>query len=103
MGLGLTTHLVEVHPGRIEVEIQMEINIEIESLGDCKDARDLPVGVTVGVRAAAKRIRTGLACRYQQVFSAGIVEQAFLRKHADVEIDRPAVVLLETLDRGETF
>ena len=61
--------------------------------GDREDARDLPVRVACrcrGSRRSGRRPRSQ-ACD-QQLLGAGIVEQALLREHADLEVDRPGVV-----------
>ena len=41
MGGGLAAHVIEMHPRRVEVEIQVKVDIEIEAARDVEDARDL--------------------------------------------------------------
>ena len=90
--VGLPADLVEMHPRRIEIEIEMEVDIEVEALGDREDARDLLVRLGVGIGTAADQVGAVLAGLDQQLLGARIVEQALLRKDADLKIDRPGVV-----------
>src|SRR5215813_11103596 len=101
MRLGLPDHLVETHPGGIEIEVKVKVNVEVEARGNREDLRDMAVRVGVGIGTAANQIGAVLAGCDQQLFSAGIIDQAFLRKDADLEVDRPGVVLLKTLDGVE--
>ena len=89
MGVGLAAHLVEMHPGRIEVEIEMKVDVEIEAARDIEDARDLRGRIGVGIGAAADDVGALLAGLDQQLLGAGIVGQAFLREHADLQVDAP--------------
>ena len=95
VGVGLPAHLVEVHPGRVEVEIQMKVDVEIEAARDGEDARNLRRRIGVGVGAAADDVGALLAGLDQQFLGAGIVGQALLREHADLEVERPGVIALE--------
>ena len=81
----------------------MEVDVEIEAASDLEDARDLSVRIAVGIGAAADQVGAGLAGRDQQLLGAGIVEQALLRKHADLQVDRPGVVPLQALNGCEAF
>src|ERR671930_1382898 len=95
MSVGLAAHLIEVHPRWVEVEIQMKIDVEIETAGNVEDARDLPVRVGVGIRATADHVGPLLAGLDQQFLGAGIVGEALLGKGADLQINRPRVIALE--------
>ena len=99
----LPADLVEVHARGVEIEIEMEIDVEIEAPRDGEDARDLPVRVAVGIGTAADQVGARLASRDQQFLGAGVVEQSLLRKHADLEIDRPGVVALEAADGARSL
>ena len=101
MLFGLPAHLVQMHPRRIEIEVEMEIDIEIEPGRDREDPRHLLVRIAVGVGAATDQVGSPPAGLDQQLFRAGIVDQTFLGKDADLEVDRPLVVVLETADRIE--
>lgn len=98
---GLPADLVEMRPGRIEVEVEMEIDVEVELPGEVEDAREMRVRIGVRIRAAADRIGSLAQGLNQQLFSPGIVGQAFLREDAKRQIDRPGVIALEPLDRFE--
>ena len=66
-----------------------------------EDARDMAVRIGVGIWTPADQVRTLLARFDQEFFGARIVEQSFLRKHADFEIDRPSIVVLQSVDRAK--
>ena len=55
------------------------------------------IGVHIGT--AADRLAAIAQGRDQELLGAGIVGQAFLRKHANGEIDGPGVIALQRLDR----
>src|ERR1044072_3674574 len=80
----------------------MKIDIEIEAARNIEGACDLPVRIAVGIGTAADQVGTGFARRDEQLFGAGIVEQALLREDADLQIDRPRIVALEATDGLET-
>src|SRR6266404_1263397 len=96
--LGLPANLVEVPPGRIEIEIEMKIDIDIEGLREIEQLLDLRRGIGVHIGAAADQIAAVAQRRDQQLFSTGIVGQPFLWKDTDLQIDGPGVVALERLD-----
>ena len=73
----------------------MKVDIAVELPRDREDARDLTVRIAVGIGAAADQICALFARRDQQLLGAGIIEQTFLRKHADFDVDRPGVVAPE--------
>src|SRR3954470_23722811 len=98
-GFRLSANLAEIHAGGVKIEIEMKIDVEIEATRDIKDTRDLTMRVAVGVGASADQVRAGIARRDEQFLGAWIVEQPFLRKHADLQIDRPGVVALKAADR----
>ena len=102
-GLGAPTDLFEIHPRRIDIEIEMKIDIAVELPRYREDTRDLAVRIAVGVGTAADEVGVLLARRDEKLLGAWIVEQAFLRKNADFDIDRPGVVLLEPPDGVEPF
>src|SRR6516164_10614098 len=94
-GQASTTDFFNIHPRRIEIEIEMKVDIAVKPPCNCKDARDLSVWIDVGIGTAADEIGALLARLDQQFLGAWIVQQAFLRKNADLDVDRPGVVLLE--------
>src|SRR3954465_13075015 len=93
--LRLAADLLEGHARSIEIEVQMKIDIEIEAARDFKNAGDLRVRIAVGIGATTDQIGASIARRDEQFVRARIVEQSFLRKHADLQIDCPSVVALE--------
>ena len=100
--LRAATDLVEIHPRRIDVEIEMKVDIAVELPRNREDARDLPVRIAVGIGTAADEVCALFARRDEKLLGARIVEQSFLRKNADFDVDRPGVVLLEPPDGAET-
>ena len=81
----------------------MKIDIAVELPRNREDARNLPVRIAVGIRTAADEVCALFARRDQKLLGARIVEQAFLRKNTDFDVDRPGVVLLEPPDGAETL
>ena len=73
----------------------MKVDVEIEAARDIEDARGLRGRIGVGIGAAADDVGALLAGLDQQLLGAGIVGQAFLREHADLQVERPCVVALE--------
>ena len=59
--------------------------------------------IAVGIRTAADEVCALFARRDEKLLGARIVEQPFLRKNADFDVDRPGVVLLEPSDGAESF
>ena len=59
--LGLPADLFQIHPRRIEIEIEMKIDIAIELLRDREDARDLPMRIAVGIGTPADHVGALLA------------------------------------------
>ena len=62
---------------------------------------EMRVRVGVHIGTAADRLAAVAQRRDQKFLGAGIVGQAFLRKHAERQIDRPGIVALQRLDRLE--
>ena len=97
-------NLFEIHPRRwIDVEIEMKIDIAVESPRHREDARDLPVRIAVSIGTAADEVCALFARRDEKLLGARIVEQSFLRKYADFDIDRPGVVPLEPPDGAKAL
>ena len=61
------------------------------------------IGCGIGVRAAADQVGAFAAGLDQQLLGAGVVEQAFLREHADLEVDGPGEIARELADGAEPF
>src|SRR3954453_16144892 len=97
----LSADFVEVHARGVKIEIEMKIDVEIEATRDVKDTRDLTMWVAVSVGASADQVRAGIARGNQQFVRAWIVQQPFLRKHADLKVDCPRVIALELPQRIE--
>ena len=70
----------------------MDVDVDIELARQLEDAVDLAGLVAVVARRAADHLGAALEALDQQLVGSGIVDQAFLRKHADLDIDRPLVV-----------
>src|SRR5690606_5386950 len=100
-GGGLAADLDQIHARGVEVEIEMEIDIDIVAGRELENPRDLSIGIAVGIRAAADQVGALVQRLDEQRISARVVQQALLRKHADLDVDRPRVVPLELPDRLE--
>ena len=97
--LGLSANFFEIAPRRIEIEVEVKVDVAIEALRDRKHARDVPARIGVCVGTPADQIGPLLAGFNHEFFGAGIVEQSLLRKDANFEIDRPSVIALQSPDR----
>ncbi len=95
VGVGRAAHFVQMHPAGIEIEVEVEVDVEVEAAGDGEDARDVLVGVRVGVGAAADQIGAPGAGRHQQLLRARVVDQPLLREDADLQVERPGVLSLQ--------
>jgi hypothetical protein len=73
----------------------VKINIEVVALCEFEDARDLAVRIAVDIGGSADRPRAVLAGLHQQFIATGIVEQSFLRKHAELQTRRPSKIVLQ--------
>ena len=70
----------------------MHVDVDVELARQLEDALDLAGAVGVVARRAADHLGAALQRLDQQFVGAGIVGQAFLREHADLDVDRPLVV-----------
>ena len=80
----------------------MHVDFDVELARDREDAVDLAARVGVEIGHGADRSRAAAQALDQQFLGAGIVGEPFLRKHAELEIDRPGIVARELADRFET-
>src|SRR5689334_10137202 len=88
-------HFVKMHPGRIDIEIEVKIDIEIEVARDPENAPDMCLWLRIGVRATADQIGAGATGFDQKLVRSRIVEQALLRKDANLKVDRPGIIGFE--------
>jgi len=73
----------------------VEIDIQVITPGEFENAGDLAVRIAVDIGGTADRSRAVFAGFHQQGVAAGIVEQPFLRKHAELQIHRPGEIPLQ--------
>src|SRR4029077_11877356 len=73
----------------------MKINVETEAPRYIENGGDLRWRRVVGMGTTADQIGAGFACRDEQFVRTGVVQQHFLRKHTDLQIDRPGILALE--------
>src|SRR5947209_7942955 len=100
--LGFPADIFDLHAvGRIR-EVEMHVDIDIVVARDRKNAVDLAARIGIDVGDGADRIRAAPQPLDQELFGAGIIGEALLRKDADFEIDSPGIVAREFLDRIET-
>ena len=95
--LGLPADFVQMAPGRVEVEVEMKIDVDVEFPREIENAREMRIRVGVGIGAAADHLAAVAQRLHQQLFAAGIIGQAFLRKDAEREVERPGIVALQRL------
>src|SRR5580658_8434004 len=81
----------------------MKVDIAVELPRNREDTRNLSVRIAIGIGTAADEVGALLARRDEKLLGARIVEQPFLRKNTDFDVDRPGVVLLEPPDGAEPF
>ena len=98
---GLPAHLMQMHPGRVEIEVEMKVDIDVEFAGKLENAGDLIVRPGVGVGTTADQSGATPAGFHQKRVRARIVQQPFLRKHADFKINRPGIMIFQLFDRLE--
>ena len=75
----------------------MKIDIDVELLRQIKYLFEMRVRIGVHIGAAADRFAAVAQRCNQQFLGPGIVGQALLRHHAELEVDRPFVFLDERL------
>ena len=99
--LGQLAHQIDVHFVRRIAGIQMHVDVDIIFSREFEYAMDLAgvIGIEIGCRA--DHARAALQRLHQQRIGARIVGQAFLRKHADFQIDGPCVIALQSRYRLE--
>ena len=73
----------------------MHVDVDVVVARQFKDAVDLARRIRVDIRRAADHPAAALKPLDQEFVGAGIVEQAFLREHAELQVDRPGVFLDE--------
>ncbi len=61
------------------------------------------MGIAVGIGTAADQVGAGVQGLDQEFVAAGIIEQAFLRKRADLDIEGPGIIALQPADGAKTF
>ena len=89
--------VVEVQRLGVGPEIQVHVDVDVELPRHLEDAVDLAVGVAVRIRRRADH-RAALSERLDhELVGARVVEQPFLRKDADLDVDGPLVLL----DQGQ--
>src|SRR5437588_6981638 len=47
MGRGLAANLIKSHPGWVEIEVEMKVDVETEPGSEREDARDVPMRIVV--------------------------------------------------------
>src|SRR5690606_31784027 len=85
----LPADFVKIHTRRVEVEIQMEVDIDVIMPGEFENASDLALWIIIRVWAAANDIGTSLQRLDKKLIGSRIIEQSFLRENANLEVYRP--------------
>ena len=76
----------------------MHVDLGVEIARDRKDAIDLRTRIGVEIRRGADGPRAAAQAFDQEFLGAGIVSEAFLRKHAELHVHRPGVVARQPAD-----
>ena len=71
----------------------MHVDVDVVVARQFEDAVDLARRIAVDIGRAADHAAAALEPLDQKFVGAGIVEQAFLRKHAKLQVDRPGIFL----------
>src|SRR5579864_6007393 len=91
--LGEVANEVNVHGVRSVTDIEMHVDVDVELARKRKDALDLTGMVRIIAGGAADNLSAAFEPLHQQFFGPSVVGQAFLREHADLDLDRPFVVV----------
>ena len=90
---------VEMRGGGSAVDMHVDVGVVFP--GQLEDPADLPGRVAVVARRGADDAGAVAQRRDHQRVGAGIVQQPFLRHHADLDVDGPSVGLDQRLDALE--
>ena len=94
-------HQVNVHLLRRIAGVQMHVDVHIELTRQLEDPMDLPGMVGIIIRCGADDTCAAPQTFDQQSVSAWIVGQPLLREDADLDVDRPGIVVAQSLNRFE--
>jgi len=100
--LGQRAHVLEIERRRIGTEIEMHVYVDVEFAREFEHAVDLSVRIAVGIRCRADDAAAAPQGLDHQRIGARIVEQPFLRKDADLDVDCPPVFFDQRPDPFET-
>ena len=99
--LGQLADQIDVQVVRRVADVEMHVDVDVELAGDLEDTPDLAVLVLVVARRATDQLGAALEALDHQFLGAGIAGEAFLREHADLDVDRPFVVVDQRLNAVE--
>ena len=85
--------MIEVHAVGGRAEIEMHVDVDVVFARQLEDAVDLARRIGVDIGRAADHAAAAIERFDHQLVGAGIVEQPFLRKDADLKVDRPGIFL----------
>ena len=85
--------VIEIHAIGRRAEIQMHVDVDVVVARQLEDAVDLAGRIAVGIGRAADHAAAAVERRDNELVGARIVEETLLREHADLEIDRPGILL----------
>ena len=71
----------------------MHVDVDVELTRHFEHAVYLPFRIGVGIGSGADDLAAALERLHHQLIGAGIVEQPFLREDADLDVDRPLVLV----------
>ncbi len=96
--LGLATDIVDLHAVGGFGQIEMHVDLGVELARNREDAVDLCLRIGVEIRRSTNGPRAAAQAFDQEFLGAGIVGEAFLRKYAELDIDRPGIVTRDLAD-----
>ncbi len=102
-GVGQLADLVDVEMLEAGADIEMDIDIGVVFLRQLEDAVDLRRPVAIVAGRAADGPRAIVHAGDQVDVGLGHAAPAFLDEHAQIQIDRPGIVLRQLLQRLEAF
>ena len=103
MTFGQFADVVHRHALGIGVEVEVEIDIDVEFPRHLEHPFDLAPRIAVGVGTPADHMGASLQRLDHQFVGTRIVQQAFLREHANFQIDGPGVFVNQRQHRFDAL
>ena len=95
---GEPADVVDVQLVVVGAEVEVHVDVHVELARHLEHPVNLPLRVGVRVGGGTDHPAPPLQTLHHELVGAGVVEQPFLREHADLEIDGPPVLVDERQD-----